>query len=306
MRLIKYIVLHCTATPHNTSIDSIMNYWRTVLGWKNPGYHYMIKADGEIVNTFPIEQVSNGVAGYNANSIHISYIGGIDEKGKAVDNRTPQQIVAQIRLLKELKAKFPAAEIKGHRDFPNVKKECPCFDVKTWLRTISLLIALCVSLTACKVSQNRQLNKSSSITSEMSTATTDHMAETVRETEARHTSNRSELNGATIYNFNGKVNADGSIEGSASQINTSSQKNASTSSQIKTKVQIRTITKTLLVRAIIKETHIITQTVVKTVTKTFIPWWVWLAGLAAVAVSLFFDPTRLFVKLKNLIKWQKN
>lgn len=306
MRLIKYIVLHCTATPHNTSIDSIMNYWRTVLGWKNPGYHYMIKADGEIVNTFPIELISNGVAGYNANSIHISYIGGIDAKGMAVDNRTPQQIASQIRLLKELKAKFPDAEIKGHRDFPNVKKECPCFDVKTWLRTITLLTALCVSLAACKVSQNRQLNRSGSILSETSTATTEQMAETVEETEARQQSNRSESSGTTIYNFNGKLNADGSIEGSAGRINTTSQKSINTNSQVRTKEQTKIITRTLLIRAKNIKAYTITQTVIRTVTKTFIPWWVWLAGVAAIAVSLFFNPSRLFVKLKNLIKWQKN
>lgn len=129
--------MHCTATPQNTTIDSIKNYWKNVLGWKNPGYHYMIKASGEIVNTFPIDQVSNGVAGYNTPSIHIAYIGGVDAKNKAIDNRTPAQITSQIQILKELKAKFPNAEIKGHRDFPKVKKDCPCFDVRTWLKAIN-------------------------------------------------------------------------------------------------------------------------------------------------------------------------
>lgn len=137
MRTIKYIVLHCTATPQNTTIESIKAYWRNVLGWKNPGYHYMIKANGEIVNTHPIEQISNGVAGYNASSAHIAYVGGVDAKNQPVDNRTDAQKQSQIRLLNELKAKFPNAEIKGHRDFPGVKKACPSFDVKTWLKAIN-------------------------------------------------------------------------------------------------------------------------------------------------------------------------
>ncbi len=138
MRAIKYIVLHCTATSANTSIQSIQNYWRTVLGWKNPGYHYIIKPSGEVVSLLPIDQVANGVAGYNTNSIHISYLGGVDAKGRATDNRTAAQRAAQLRLIKQLKTQFPSAVVKGHRDFPNVKKECPSFEVKDWLKEVGL------------------------------------------------------------------------------------------------------------------------------------------------------------------------
>lgn len=138
MRNIKYIVLHCTATPQNTTIASILEYWRKVLKWKNPGYHYIIKADGEIVNLLPIEQVANGVAGYNSQSIHISYIGGVDAKGKALDTRTSFQKAAQISLLMKFRKQFPGAEIKGHRDFPNVQKECPSFDVAMWLKELGI------------------------------------------------------------------------------------------------------------------------------------------------------------------------
>lgn len=138
MRTIKYIILHCTATPQTTTIESIKSYWKNVLGWKSPGYHYMIKANGEVVNTHPIEQPSNGVAGYNSNSIHISYIGGIAPNGTAMDNRTDAQKQKQIELLKELKKKFPNAVIKGHRDFPGVTKACPSFDVAEWLKCVGL------------------------------------------------------------------------------------------------------------------------------------------------------------------------
>lgn len=133
MRKITHLVLHCTATPQNTTIASIQRHWREVNKWKSPGYHWIIKADGEAVSLLPIEKPSNGVAGHNANSIHISYIGGVDKKGKAIDNRTEAQKETQIRLLLDLKRKFPDAEILGHRDFEGVSKECPSFDVKSWL-----------------------------------------------------------------------------------------------------------------------------------------------------------------------------
>lgn len=128
MRDIKYLVVHCTATPQNTKLESIQNYWKNTLGWKNPGYHYVIHPDGTITALLPEEQISNGVAGYNSVSINVSYIGGVDVKGKAVDNRTPAQKTAIEGLLKKLRKKYPKAKIQGHRDFPGVKKDCPCFN----------------------------------------------------------------------------------------------------------------------------------------------------------------------------------
>lgn len=138
MRTITHIVLHCTATPQTATITSMKNYWRNHLGWKNPGYHFVIKPDGEAVQLLPLDQVANGVAGHNAKSIHISYIGGVDAANRPIDNRTEMQIHTQICLLKELKAKFPNAKILGHRDFPGVAKACPSFDVKSWLKTTKL------------------------------------------------------------------------------------------------------------------------------------------------------------------------
>lgn len=130
MRNIKYIAVHCTATSQTTTIASIQNYWKKELGWKMPGYHFIIKPDGTVVELLTIDQVSNGVKGFNHQTINISYIGGIDAKNSSLDNRTLQQKASLLKLLKELKNKFPTAIIQGHRDFPNVKKACPSFDAK--------------------------------------------------------------------------------------------------------------------------------------------------------------------------------
>lgn len=131
MRTIKYIAIHCTATPQSATIDNIRNYWKNVLKWKQPGYHYIVKPDGSVVNLLDIDKISNGVKGYNHETINISYIGGIDEaSGNPKDTRTDAQKVAIKNLLIQLRAKFPNAIIQGHRDFPNVKKACPSFDAK--------------------------------------------------------------------------------------------------------------------------------------------------------------------------------
>ena len=136
MRSIKYLAVHCTATSQKTSISAIQSYWKNQLGWKMPGYHFIIKPDGEIVNLLPIEQVSNGVQGFNSQIINISYIGGVDSKNVPLDTRTPQQKASLLKLLKELKQKFPTAIIQGHRDFPNVKKACPSFDAKNEYKNV--------------------------------------------------------------------------------------------------------------------------------------------------------------------------
>lgn len=130
MRPIKYIAVHCTATLQTTTVESIKQYWKTQLGWKMPGYHFIVKADGQVVNLLPIEQVSNGVKGFNSVTINVCYIGGIDNNKKPTDNRTPQQKQSLLKILKELKQKFPKAIIQGHSQFPNVNKACPCFDAK--------------------------------------------------------------------------------------------------------------------------------------------------------------------------------
>ncbi|HOZ86805.1 MAG TPA: N-acetylmuramoyl-L-alanine amidase [Bacteroidia bacterium] len=141
MRNVKYIVVHCTATQPEATIEAIRRYWREVKGWKDvPGYHYIIKQDGEIVKLLDENKNSYGVYAHNSECISISYIGGIDKTGKPKDTRTKAQERAMFDKLSDLLKRYPKAKIVGHRDFPGVKKACPSFDVKTWLAGYKPLI----------------------------------------------------------------------------------------------------------------------------------------------------------------------
>ena len=135
MRQIKRIFVHCTAGPQTQTVAEIQRYWKNVNKWKSPGYHYIIKPDGEIVPLQPEDKPSNGVAGYNSTSINVCYIGGVDKKGRAVDNRTDAQKESLIKILKDLKSRYPDAEILGHREIwgqdpSKWHKMCPCFPAK--------------------------------------------------------------------------------------------------------------------------------------------------------------------------------
>lgn len=137
MRHIDTIVIHCTGGSQTATVKGILNFWKRQ-GWSRPGYHYLIEPNGRINNLHPIEKMSNGVKGYNKSSVHVSYIGGVDGKRVPTDNRTKEQIASMITIIKELKNKFPDARILGHRDFPNVKKACPSFDVRSWLDSVNI------------------------------------------------------------------------------------------------------------------------------------------------------------------------
>jgi N-acetylmuramoyl-L-alanine amidase len=133
-RNVKFIVIHCTATQPETAIESIRRYWKEVKGWHDvPGYHYIIKPSGEIIKLLDESLNSYGVYAHNNECISISYIGGIDRAGKPKDTRTRLQEVAMFNKVIELTEHYPDAKVVGHRDFPNVHKACPSFDVKTWL-----------------------------------------------------------------------------------------------------------------------------------------------------------------------------
>jgi N-acetyl-anhydromuramyl-L-alanine amidase AmpD len=72
--------------------------------------------------------------GFNSQSVGICLIGGINKQGKSENNFTVDQWVALGELVIQLKERFPNAEVVGHRDFTNVAKDCPCFDVKSWYK----------------------------------------------------------------------------------------------------------------------------------------------------------------------------
>lgn len=127
-RRIDFTVIHCTATIQTAKVASIINYWKNELGWTAPGYHIIIKPNGEYSILANLNDVTNGVYGYNKNSIHISYIGGIDSSGRSLDNRTKQQKGTIEYMVSKIQDLYPS-QIKGHRDFKGVKKDCPSFDV---------------------------------------------------------------------------------------------------------------------------------------------------------------------------------
>jgi len=143
-RPIDNLVIHCTATPENRhhTADEVRR-WHTDPaprgnGWRQVGYSDLILLDGTCERMTADEwAVTNGVAGHNARSRHICYVGGLATDGRtAKDTRTPQQVHTLAVFVKEFHARFPNVRIVGHNELAG--KACPSFDVQKWLKSIGI------------------------------------------------------------------------------------------------------------------------------------------------------------------------
>jgi N-acetylmuramoyl-L-alanine amidase len=146
---IKRIAIHCTATREGRdySVETIRG-WHKRQGWSDIGYHFVIGLDGTVERGRPEHTPGSHVRGFNAGSIGIVYVGGLDAQGKGKDTRTPAQKRAMADLVKALLKAYPGADVLGHRDHsPDLDgdgvierhewlKECPCFDVRAWWASV--------------------------------------------------------------------------------------------------------------------------------------------------------------------------
>lgn len=152
MRAVNLIVIHCSATPQGRQVTVYdLDKWHAERGFQrqaaaaaafNPGlkhigYHYLIDLKGEVFTGRDVEEVGAHVAGHNARSVGVCMVG--------MKRFTAAQWAALRRLVIGLRAAYPGARICGHRDLsPDADgdgvvepqewlKDCPTFDVKSWL-----------------------------------------------------------------------------------------------------------------------------------------------------------------------------
>ena len=135
-RKINEIIVHCTATPEGKDFKAAdIDRWHRQKGWDGIGYHHVVDLDGPVEPGRPESKVGAHCLKHNTNSIGVVYVGGLASDGKTPkDTRTPQQKAALVKLLTEIKHRYPGATIHGHRDF--AAKACPSFDATTEYKDI--------------------------------------------------------------------------------------------------------------------------------------------------------------------------
>ena len=168
MAKLKYLVIHCTATPEGREVSSAdIRKWHTSpvsqggRGWKQVGYTDLFHLQGgveRLVNNNEDAQVdpwevTNGAKGYNSVSRHIVYAGGVAKDGKTPkDTRTGCQKKALEKYVKDFHRRFPDVRIVGHNEL--AAKACPSFDVqKQSMKRIMLFMMLMLGTVSAVMAQ---------------------------------------------------------------------------------------------------------------------------------------------------------
>lgn len=130
-----FLAVHCSATKPSQNVDEHeIAIWHKAKGWLDIGYNIVIPRDGSIQVGRPLDYCGAHVEGYNSRALGICLVGGVAESdGRPENNFTDKQFAALLVALRFCKLYAPEARIRGHRDFPNVAKDCPSFDVRAWL-----------------------------------------------------------------------------------------------------------------------------------------------------------------------------
>ena len=136
------IMIHCTTTPprREVSVKEIDGWHkaRNFEPYTDPktgkktyaGYHLLVHIDGSYERIRPDEHRGQHCPQCNMNNraVSICYVGGVDNNNKPCDTRTEAQKRTLLTLLRTMRAKYPNAQIVGHRDY--APKACPSFDAK--------------------------------------------------------------------------------------------------------------------------------------------------------------------------------
>jgi hypothetical protein len=133
---VKYLTIHCAATPEGRHVTAaqICEWDKAKFG--QTSYHWVVELDGLMVRTLRDDQKGAHVGGANTGNIGVCYVGGLDTALNPKDTRTDKQKESLLTLIKTYKGRYPGIVIRGHRDWPDVKKACPSFDVASWLKEI--------------------------------------------------------------------------------------------------------------------------------------------------------------------------
>lgn len=124
------IVVHCTATREGAWYDAAdIDRWHRERGWSGIGYHAVVLLDGRVEPGRSEHSPGAHVAGHNADSLAVVYVGGLAADGRTPsDTRTQAQQAALLSVVQGWQRQYgiPSERVFGHYEL-DPKKACPSF-----------------------------------------------------------------------------------------------------------------------------------------------------------------------------------
>lgn len=130
---ITHLTIHCAATPEGRDVKAAEIEGWDVAKFGQKSYHWIVELNGNKHRSLPDEALGAHVHLHNHGNIGVCYVGGDDVHGNPKDTRTPAQREALRAIVAGYRTRIPGLIVLGHRDWPDVHKACPSFDVKTGL-----------------------------------------------------------------------------------------------------------------------------------------------------------------------------
>ncbi len=130
----KYIIIH-----HRAGDGDVASIHRIHLGngWAGIGYHFYVRKNGEIYKGRPIGSVGAHTAGANAVSVGVCFEGNFETE----NTMSKAQLKSGKELIGYLKALYPKAEVKSHRDFQQTAcpgKQFPFDEIKEGVKNVTV------------------------------------------------------------------------------------------------------------------------------------------------------------------------
>lgn len=124
MRQIHLHIIHCSDSLKG-DVGEIRR-WHLARGWKDVGYHFIIRRDGEIEVGRTLDEIGSHCEGYNTPSVGTCLVGKT--------SFTEAQFKALRRIDVMLRALFPNLQTKPHCALNTHGKTCPNFDINPVLK----------------------------------------------------------------------------------------------------------------------------------------------------------------------------
>lgn len=130
-RPINKLIVHCSYTPPSMDIgaDTIRGWHVDENDWRDIGYHYVIRRDGEIERGRNEAVAGAHTYGQNMDSLGVCLVGGKAEDDERPEcNFTAAQFAALAGLIREIRSRWSAIKVTGHNDWAS--RACPTFNAR--------------------------------------------------------------------------------------------------------------------------------------------------------------------------------